>query len=318
MKALKKGSFRLVHRNIWEALAKFGKGNHREAIVFLYLETGPHSNYTGLFQAPLIDIAKYTCLTIAEVLQAIDNLSRWGWIVYDKDRQMVFVKGMLFRQLGTTTPNEDNLKGVIFHVERMPEESPAVEAFISANREIPEIDELFKAMYGGVNPGGVSGGATEGLTKGTTPTRDLRLETLNSKLETSNEKQESVNAEKSLASTARVQPLSSTPESTSTPDGKTPVKGSPIGSPGKSTPGEAKSKGAGKGKPGNGHGLSDAGLKKKGLAIAKKKLASGEWDLGHVSEVLRREYGFTSADINTKVVSDALCLFPGEIKEATH
>ena len=162
MRALKKGTFRLVHRTVWEDLATFGKGNHREVVVLLYLETGPHSNYTGLFQAPVVDIARYTCLTVAEVHKAIENLLRLGWIVYDGDRQMVFVKGMLQRQLGTKTPNEDNLKGVIFHVERMPEESPAVEAFITANREIPEIEDLFEVMYGPEVPGGVTEGVTQG------------------------------------------------------------------------------------------------------------------------------------------------------------
>ena len=155
MKVFKKGTFRLTHRDVWEALSKLGEGKHREAIVFLYLETGPHSNYTGLFQAPLVDIARYTSLTKREVLGAIGNLSRLGLIVYDKGRQLVFVKGMLQRQLGTSTLNEDNTKGVVYHVERMPEESPAVQSFVSSNREIPEMDGLYEEMYpGGVIPGG--------------------------------------------------------------------------------------------------------------------------------------------------------------------
>jgi len=307
VKALKKGSFRLVHRTVWEELAKFGKGNHREALVFLYLETGPHSNYTGLFQAPLVDIAKYTCLTVAEVLQVVDALSRGSWIVYDKDRQMVFVKGMLQRQLGTSTPNEDNTKGVIYHVERMPEESPAVEAFISANREISKIDDLYEVMYGGEDPGGVSGR----FTKGSTPTRDFELKTLNLELDTRNEKHITVDAVKSPASTSSVQSSSSIPESTSTPDVNPQVKVLPIGSPGKSED-KSKAKASGKGKPGN--GMSTAAVKRKGLAIARKKIDSLEWDLSQVSEALRNDYGFTSEEINSKEVLDALCLFPGEMK----
>lgn len=284
MRALKKGSFRLVHRNLWEAFAKFGKGHHREAFVFLYLETGPHSNYTGLFQAPLVDIARYTSMTNAEVIDAIDNLSRWGWIVYDKDRQMVFVPGMLQRQLGTKTPNEDNLKGVIFHVERLPEESPAVEAFISANRGIPEIDDLFEVMFG-----------------------------------TLNDKQLTVIPKKDFGITSSVPTISSTPESPSTPDGKPKLKYSPDGSSPSSTPeaGKAKpkSKASGRGKRGN--GKSDAWMKKKGLRIAAEKFDSLEWDLARISEELRNTYGFTSEEINSKEVRDALGIFQGEMKEAT-
>ena len=142
MKTHKKGSFRPIHRTVWEMFPKLGMDAHREAIVYLYLESGPHSHYTGIFTAPVVDIAKYTCMTSAEVIQAIDILSRRGLIVYDKERQMVFVKGMPQRQLGTATPNEDNVKGIVYHVERMPEESPAVEAFRTANSDLPETDEL--------------------------------------------------------------------------------------------------------------------------------------------------------------------------------
>lgn len=306
MRALKKGSFRLVHRNVWENLAKFGKGNYREALAFLYLETGPHSNYTGLFQAPLVDIAKYTSMTNAETVQAIGNLSRAGWIVYDQDRQMVFVKGMLQRQLGTSTPNEDNTKGVLYHVERMPEESPAVESFITANREMPEIDELYEIMYGGDTPGGDTGG----LTTGATPTRDFELKTLNLKLETSNEKLHTVIAVKSPALTPCVQPSSSSPNST--PNGNvyddTPCEDlSPLGSSSTSTPGsKSKAKASGKGKRGNGHGLSNAQMKTKGLKIVAKNYHAGKLDVAELSNVLRNEYGYTQAEINSPVVMDTL------------
>ena len=284
---------------------KLGKDAHREAFVFLYLETGPHSNYTGLFQAPIVDIAKYTRLTDTEVIRAIDRLSEWGWIVYDKDRQMVFVKGMLQRQLGTSTPNADNTKGIVYHVERMPEESPAVEAFISANREISEIEDLQKVMYGGDDPGGVTGGSN----KGGHPNE--RLETLDLRHETRNEKRENVIPQKTRGTTLRVQPSSPTFESTSTSTPNGNVKDSPIGSYGKATPEKSKAKVSGKGNPGNGNNLSDAQLKKEGLAIAKEKVATGEWDLSEASEKLRGEYGYTNEDINSREVSDALGLSQG-------
>ena len=305
MRTHKKGSFRLVHRNVWETVSKFGEGYHREALVIMYLETGPHSNYTGLFHASIVDISNYTCLTVQEVLQAIDNLSGWGLIVYDKDRQMVFVKGMLQRQLGTSTPNADNMKGVFYHIERMPEESLAVEAFISANRELPKIEDLYRVMYGGDDPGGVTGGSNQGGHP------NERLETLDLRLETRDVKRENVIPQKASGTTLCGQPSSSTPESSSKPDGNPQINGSPIGSYGKPTPEKAKAKASGKVKPGNGHGKSDAQLKKKGLAIAKRKVASGEWDLSEASDKLRSEYGYTNEDINTREVSDALGLSQG-------
>jgi hypothetical protein len=58
-----------------------------DRLVYLYLEAGPLSHYTGLFQIHLVDIAEYAGLSAKEVLQALDRLSGWGLIVYDPSRQ---------------------------------------------------------------------------------------------------------------------------------------------------------------------------------------------------------------------------------------
>ena len=120
----------------------------------------------------------------------------------------------------------------------------------------------------------------------------------------------SVDPGKTPASTARVQSDSSTPpESTSTTDLK--INGSPIGSHGKSN-----ATASGRGKPDNGNGLSSAQTKRKGLRIAAKKHASGEWNLDKVSEVLRNDYGFNPEDMNSREVMDALSLIPVEKQAA--
>jgi hypothetical protein len=160
-------------------------------------------------------------------------------------------------------------------------------------------------MYGGDDPGGVPGGSNQGGHP------NERLETLNLRLETRDEKRENVIPQKTRGTTSSVQPSSSTTESTSKPDGDPQINGSPFGSRRRSTPEKANPKASGKGNPGNGNGLSDAQKKKKGLAIAKKKVASGEWDLSEASVKLRGEYGYTNEDINTREVSDALGLSQG-------
>ena len=124
----------------------FGLGRHKEALVFLYFETGPVTTWTGLFPAPIVDIAKFTCLTVREVLDAINTLSGWGLIVYDHDRQLVCVKGLLLRQ-ARYRPNEDQVTGIVRHVEEMPEDSPAVIAFIKEHLDTPELAEHFECMY---------------------------------------------------------------------------------------------------------------------------------------------------------------------------
>lgn len=314
MKALhKKGTFRILKTSVWNMFRKT-TATPADRFVYICLEAGPHAHYTGLFQVHLVDIAEFTGMSEKEVRQALDRLSGWKLIVYDPSRQMVFVRGMLQRQLGTSTPHENNVAGIVYYVERMAEDSPAVLAFMEENRDIPEFEAILDDLYPPPPPGTTTG---EDHPPGG-PTRDLRLETSDVRRETRNDLQESVNAVESPASTSRVQPSSSSPPSS--PDPK--VNGSPLGSSSTPTPGKAKAKAtatakaSGKGKPGNGNGLSTSQMKKKGLAIVAKRYQAKEWDIFKVSNVLTTEYGFTKEDINSREVMDALGLFQDETKEA--
>ena len=141
----KAGSFRLLHGGVYKLLSTLAPEQHREHRVFLYLEAGPNSHYSGLFHAFPADISKYTLVPAREVLEVLRNLQRIGWIRFDEDRQLVHVLGMLKRQLGTQTLNEDNTKGVVYYVERMPD-SPAVFSFMEENRDIPEFAEILHSL----------------------------------------------------------------------------------------------------------------------------------------------------------------------------
>jgi hypothetical protein len=123
-----KGKFRIVDKSIWAACKAFPAGHHREALVWLYFESGPTAHWTGLYPAPIVDIAEHTRLTVEEVRAAIANLERWGVIVYDKERQLVCVKGMVRRQL-QGGPNQKHQEGIDRHLEAFAEDSPAVAAF---------------------------------------------------------------------------------------------------------------------------------------------------------------------------------------------
>lgn len=303
--ALKKGSFRMMHRNQWR-WCRANKIRGNTLLVLLAIETGPWGagQYTGLFHLAIYDISDYTGLTEKEVDRAIDQLERPGVIVYDRRQQVVFVRGMLPRQSPSFASSENNLQGVSNHVERMPEGSLAVLEFIKAQVNIPELYELLE---------GYLEGEAEGEGKGTSNRpEDLRPEDLKTLIpeDLRPEDKDTVNAVKSPALTPSVQPSSSSP--TSTPDSQ--IKGSPLGSSSTSTPGKATAtaKASGKGKPGNGHGLSTSQMKEKGLAIVAKKYKAGEWDIFKVSNVLTTEYSFTKEDINSREVMDALGLWQGE------
>lgn len=143
-----KGSFRTLHRTVWEMFLKLGGISLRERMVFLYFEGGPFTHWSGLFAASIVDIVRFTGLDDKEVHQAIVNLSRLGMIVFDFDRQMVFVKGLLIRQLGYS-PNEKQALGIVRHVEELPGDSPAVRGFVREHKDTPELSEHFEGLYDG-------------------------------------------------------------------------------------------------------------------------------------------------------------------------
>lgn len=129
--AAKKVNYRTVHKSVWDACKAFPTGHYREALALIYLESGPLAHWTGLYPAATVDIAEHTRLTVQEVEAAIVNLERWGLIVYDHDRQLVYVKGMLVRQL-KGDPNECHQVGINRHLEAFADCSPAVSAFNAA------------------------------------------------------------------------------------------------------------------------------------------------------------------------------------------
>ena len=151
---LKKGSFRMVRRNWWRwCRTKKIRGN--KLLVLLALETGPWGagQYTGLYHISVTDIADFTGLEEKEVSRAFKSLERIGAIIYDRKKQIVFVRGMLERQSPSFASSENNLLGVVNHVERMPEGSPAVEEFIKAQQNIPELYELLEGYIEGESEG---------------------------------------------------------------------------------------------------------------------------------------------------------------------
>jgi hypothetical protein len=141
----KKGSFRTIHRNHWRHF-RSNKIRGNVLLVALFLETGPGGAgmYTGLYYCALADISDYTGLKIKEVGQAIEYLECRGDVVYDRDYGLVFVRGMMQRQSTNYASTENNLQGVMHHVERMPEGSRAVQEFINAQSNVPELFELLE------------------------------------------------------------------------------------------------------------------------------------------------------------------------------
>ncbi len=149
---MQKGQFRIADKSVWDACKDSPEGHFHEALVLLYLETGPVTNWTGLFAAPPVDIATYTRLPIQGVNAAIKELERRGLIVYDRERQLVYVKGLLLRQMKDIGPTEQQAIGIFRHVKQYSEASPAVIAFIDEHRETRALAKHLKQNAEGGPP----------------------------------------------------------------------------------------------------------------------------------------------------------------------
>jgi hypothetical protein len=147
----KKGTYRVVHNGVYAMFDKLDL-SVEERLIFLYVETAPASNYTGLYYLSPCDISRATRIPRKIVDATMVSLSGRGLIVHDADRQLIFVHGMMARQNSSFADTEDNRTGIMYHVERMPEDSPAVDAFIEAQREVPDLYELLEAYGGAYTP----------------------------------------------------------------------------------------------------------------------------------------------------------------------
>lgn len=138
---------RVVRRGWWNTILTLPGCTQQESHLLVYLETTHLALWTGLYPISPKDISRHTCMPVEEVLAAIDGVCRRGLIVYDGDRQLVYVRGLMLRQLGVDMPNKNQIEGLVRIIERMEEDSCAVRAFIEDHLEIPEIGELYRSFY---------------------------------------------------------------------------------------------------------------------------------------------------------------------------
>ena len=122
-------SFRSIKPGRWAELA--GKNLSPDALLLgLFAELGPTAHYSGLYFLPLPDICEQTGLRESAVLAAMDELERAGVVIFDRSRMLVFVPGMMLRQLLLPVLNAKQTKGVLAYVERLPRSSPLLRAFL--------------------------------------------------------------------------------------------------------------------------------------------------------------------------------------------
>lgn len=149
--------FRIARKSVWDTCKELPAGAFHLAFVLHFFETGPMVNWSGLYLAPPVDIAIFTRLPIEAVNAAIDGLERRELITYDKARQLVYVKGLLARQMPRRL-SENQARGLVRRVKEFADDSPAVKAFLREHMETPGLAAYLRVGNGDSN--GVSNGVS--------------------------------------------------------------------------------------------------------------------------------------------------------------
>ena len=141
-------SFRVLRPETWSLLQRWGLRS-KERLAFLFLEAGPLTHFSGLFSCPLVDLAVGAGISEREAQTAIAKLTTSGLVVFDSARFLVFVPGLVERQLGTERFNVKHRAGMLAHVIHLSKDSPAVRAFFAAYGEClgAGTDELNAKVY---------------------------------------------------------------------------------------------------------------------------------------------------------------------------
>ena len=122
-------SFRILRPETWLLLQSRGL-TLKERLVFLFLEAGPFTHFSGLFNCAPVDLAVGAGLSEREARTVLANLTSSGLVIFDPTRFLIFIPGLAFRQLGIKRLNEKHRAGMLAQLDRLPKDSLAVQAFI--------------------------------------------------------------------------------------------------------------------------------------------------------------------------------------------
>lgn len=121
--------FRILRPETWLLLQSYGL-TVNERLVFLFLEAGPYTHFSGLFTCAPVDLAIGAGLSEREARTALSKLTSSGLVIFDPTRFLLFIPGLAVRQLGTDHFNVKHRAGMLAQLARLPKKSPAVQVFI--------------------------------------------------------------------------------------------------------------------------------------------------------------------------------------------
>lgn len=98
------------------------RGNMEAQIVAIYLMTGPHSEWTGVFHCPILYIAHETGLPFEGASKGLQSLIEAGFCIFDEASETVFVFNMAAHQIGEELKASDKrVAGVRNEVKKWPQ-----------------------------------------------------------------------------------------------------------------------------------------------------------------------------------------------------
>lgn len=97
------------------------RGDAPAQVVAMYLLTNPHSTMIGVYTCPPMYIAHETGLTITQAEQSLVRLEELGFCLFDRDRDLIWVREMARFQVGDTlSPGDRRVKNVASHFAKIP------------------------------------------------------------------------------------------------------------------------------------------------------------------------------------------------------
>lgn len=97
------------------------KGHTEPMAIALYLLTGPHAHYTGLYYLPIGYLCMDTGLSVEGASEGLASLSQIGFCTYDEETDYILVHEQVTWQLGPLKPSDNRVAGLHKELDLIPD-----------------------------------------------------------------------------------------------------------------------------------------------------------------------------------------------------
>ena len=141
-------AYKQIHDTFWTD-PKIRSLKPDEKLLFLYLISNSHSNYSGIYYLPKSLIAEETTLSNRGINRGMDTLSIGGFIKYDVELKIVWILKMLKFQSNDFKIGEKQMIGIINQLKRL-HNSILIKDFLEYYKDL-KIDYKYTGIDRGID-----------------------------------------------------------------------------------------------------------------------------------------------------------------------